>query len=110
MLRLLSNAPRLEEAAARMREAWRTSPTRCGYRTELPLPKAPELNPAKVSVRNGAQALLGPGTGEVTTEQDQLWDSPQCRAMSSIKCPRLLKTRCVPWPPFVGFVMSGSQR
>ncbi len=37
--RLLSNAPRLEEAAARMREAWHTSPTRCGYRTELPSPK-----------------------------------------------------------------------
>ncbi|CAH9418365.1 hypothetical protein SGL43_05414 [Streptomyces globisporus] len=37
--RLLSNAPRLEEAAARMREAWQTSPTRCDYRTELPSPK-----------------------------------------------------------------------
>lgn len=64
----------------------------------------------KSGCRNGAQALLRPGTGEVTAEQDHLRGSPQCRAMSSIKCPRLLKTRCVLWPPFACFVMSGSQR
>lgn len=74
------------------------------------LPKAPGLNPVEVAARNGAQAVLTPGTGEVTAERDHLRDSPQCRAMSSIKCPRLLKTRCVLWrPPFVGFVMSGSE-